>query len=73
MSQFIATDIVTRENIARVWATSPHLIPPLMLVGLHNAPMHWKKRTTIIPGILNWLNEANTKVGGRPAYHSILH
>ena len=55
-------DIVKKENMATVWATSTHLIPLLTgLTGLSNAHIHWKKRATTIP----------RKVGRRCSEHGL--
>ena len=49
----IPVKIVTIENMAAVWTTSPHLmlLLPLRLAGLNNATIHWKNKTVTIPRI----------------------
>ena len=43
---------VKSKNMATVWATSPHLVTPLILLtGFNNAPIHRKNKATTIPGM----------------------
>lgn len=54
MLEYIAAYTVASENMVVVWTTSPHLTPPpLQLREFSNAPMHWKNRTTTIPGVVS--------------------
>ena len=66
MLEDIAVYIVANKNMAAVWMTSTHWMPPLTrLTGSKNAPMHWKNRTITIPRVLGGMNEMRMRVDRR--------
>lgn len=65
-----AVYIVTNENMATVWATSPHLTPRLArLPGASKPFIHWKNRAITIPRKMNKPCEGMRG----SAYHKVLH
>ena len=65
MCRLTAVFIVVRENIATVWATSPHFTCPLgQLAGFSNAKIHRKNKMTAIPEAIVQMDMVRARTDG---------